>query len=249
MFFTMERDEKELCTVLSTGRQGERDRMLFLLSPSLGLIKARVYGAQKSAKSIKAPLFSEGVFSLYKDTRNNISLKDVDIINLRDEISTDMDKTVSASLIAELCMNAKAYDEQLYAIAAKNLDALCLDISYKRVVIAFIIKYLSHMGSFGDYECCPICQKVYSNDEVLGYNSQIGASCCQNCSQGEGNLLLPPNARAFIREAIKADNTAVFSFKISEVQEDRIFRFLLRLLKATSLFEIKTLSSGIWRLI
>lgn len=245
----MERDQKGLCTVLNSERSGERDRILTLFSPSLGLIKARSYGAQKSAKSIKAPLFSDAVFSLYSAGGNRISIKDVDIVNLRDGITEDIDKTTAALLFSELSILAKSYDKELYMLLTRALDALDIGICYKRVVIMFIIKYLSISGSFGDYERCPVCQKVYSESEVLGYNSLIGASCCQDCSTGEESLLLPPKARAFIRECVKADSMAIFSFRISENQEDRIFRFLLRLLKASFPLEIKTLSSGIWPLL
>ena len=108
MFFSMERDSKGLFTVLNSERTGERDRLLTLISPSEGLLKARVYGAQKSARSIKVPLFSDGVFSLYHASRNKISVKDVEIINLRDGILSDIDKTTSAVLFSELVMNARS---------------------------------------------------------------------------------------------------------------------------------------------
>lgn len=246
MFFSMERDSKGLFTVLNSERTGERDRLLTLISPSEGLLRARVYGAQKSARSIKVPLFSDGVFSLYHASRNKISVKDVEIINLRDGILSDIDKTTSAVLFSELVMNARSSDESLYRLLTRALDALEVDLPYKRVVIMFVIRFLSLGGTFGDYEHCPVCQRVYSDDEILGYNNQIGASCCQNCSTGDGGLILPPNARAFIRESIKAGDDEVFSFRISDAQEDRIFRFLLRLLRASSIVEIRTLSSGLW---
>ena len=173
-------------------------------------------------------------------------MKDVEIINLRDGILSDIDKTTSAVLFSELVMNARSSDESLYRLLTRALDALEVDLPYKRVVIMFVIRFLSLGGTFGDYEHCPVCQRMYSDDEILGYNNQIGASCCQNCSTGDGGLILPPNARAFIRESIKAGDDEVFSFRISDAQEDRIFRFLLRLLRASSIAEIRTFSSGLW---
>ena len=242
----MERDEKGLFTVLNSERAGERDRILSLFSPTEGIVKARIYGAQKSAKSIKAPLFSDGIFSLYHAGGTKVSIKDVDIMNLRDGILLDFDYTSSAMLFSELVMKSRSFGDELYRLLTRSLDALSLSLPYKRVVIAFIIKFLSLEGTLGDYEHCPICQRVYSKDEVLGYNNQLGASCCQNCSTGESGLILPPHARAFIRESIKAQSDEIYTFKISEAQEDRIFRFLLRLLKSSAQVEMKTLSSGIW---
>lgn len=244
----MERDHKGLFTVINSERSGERDRIITILSPSEGLLKARIYGAQKSAKSVKAPLFSDAVFSLYGQP-GHLSVKDIDVINLRSGILDDIDRTTAAVLFSELAMASKIYDRPLYDLVAKALDALSIGLDYKRVCIMFIIKYLSMLGTFGDYEHCPVCQKVYSEDEILGYNSLVGASCCQNCSTGEENLLLPPNARAFIRESIKAEDDRILLFGLSDNQEERIFRFLLRLLKASFPSELKTLSSGMWPLL
>lgn len=245
----MERDLKGLCTVLSSERKGERDRELTLISSDRGVIRARVYGAQKSAKSIKAPLFSDGVFSLYRAGENRISVRDVDIISLRDSILEDIDRATSANLFAELAIKSRVYDENLYMLLTRSLDALALDLGYKRTVIAFVVKFLSMYGTFGDYEHCPVCQRVYSPDEILGYNNRIGASCCQECSTGEEGLILPPKARVFIRECIRRDFSDIFTFSVSEAQEDRIFRFLLRLLLSSFPARIESLSCGIWTLI
>ncbi len=244
----MDRDRKGLYTTLNSERIGERDRIITLVSPSDGIIKVRIYGSQKSAKSIKAPLFSDGVFSLYEAKSNSFSLKDADITALRENILTDLDRTNAASLFSEIIMKARFFDERSYPLLTLCLDALDIGLSYKRTVIIFIIKFLFLYGILSDYTTCPVCQKVYSENEVLGYNRAVGASCCQDCSSGEDGLILPPNARAFIREAIRAGSSSVFSFGLSSTQEDRIFRFLLRLLKASFPLEINTLSAGLWPL-
>ena len=244
----MQRDEKLLGTVINSERSGERDRIISIITPSDGLIRARVYGAQKSSKSIKAPLFSEGIFSIYVPANSNVSLKDADITNIRSEINGDLDRITAATLFSELSLSSRFYDMELYNLLALSLDSLALGIDYKRITIIFIIKFLTLEGSLSDYESCPVCQKVYSKDEILGYNNVVGSSCCQNCSTGEDRLILPPQARHFIRECIIKDFKSIISFNISSQQEDRIFRFMLRLLSAKKENGIKTLSSGIWPL-
>ena len=245
----MQRDEKLLGTVINSERSGERDRIISIITPSDGLIRARVYGAQKSSKSIKAPLFSEGIFSIYVPANSNVSLKDADITNIRSEINGDLDRITAATLFSELSLSSRFYDMELYNLLALSLDSLALGIDYKRITIIFIIKFLTLEGSLSDYESCPVCQKVYSKDEILGYNNRIGASCCQECSTGEEGLILPPKARVFIRECIRRDFSDIFTFSVSEAQEDRIFRFLLRLLLSSFPARIESLSCGIWTLI
>ncbi len=242
----MQRDEKALAVVIKSENVGERDRVLTLLTSSGIIVRSRVYGAQKSAKSIKAPLFSEAVFSLYYKSESNVSVKDVDIINLRSEIGEDLDSLTAASLFSELILRYLSHDEDVYSLLSKCLDSLSLRINYKRICIIFILKFLTLAGVLSDYESCPVCFKRYSKDEILGYNSLVGESCCQNCSTGEEDLILPSNARLFISECIKRDFDSILSFNISEKQEDRIFRFLLRLVDKKTEGGLKTLSSGLW---
>ena len=64
----MEHEAKGLGIVIRTENARESDRVCTIFSPSLGLIRAMSYGARKSVKSIKAPLYTEGTFSLEKNS-------------------------------------------------------------------------------------------------------------------------------------------------------------------------------------
>ena len=77
----MDRDSKGLAVVLRSERLRENDRLLTLLSVPLGLVSVVSYGARKSIRCVRAPLYTEGVFSLSLSRGNRWSLKDIDVIS------------------------------------------------------------------------------------------------------------------------------------------------------------------------
>ena len=243
----MERDVKGLCLVLKTENTGERDRLLTLFSPSLGMLRCRVYGAQKSKKAAQRPLYSEGNFSLYSvPEKHQWSYKDSDIIAERHEILEDLDRTVAASLFSELIMTSRSEDPYLYELISGAFDRLTVGEDWRRVTISFVVKFLSFFGTLPGFSECPVCQKVYDEREVLGYNDREGTPCCSACDTAEGAMLLPPNARRFLGRTLEVEFGDTFLLGISEVMTERIFRYVLRLLMRSYPTGLKTLSSGLW---
>lgn len=247
---TMERDIKSLAVVVRSGKKGERDRSLTLFSPSLGLLDATVYGAQKSPKALQIPLYSEGNFSIYHmGGPGRYSLKDADIIADRHAILEDIDLSVAASLFSELVMLAKNTDAELYRLYVDSLDELSSGTGHKRVVIAFIIHFLNFFGILGGFDFCPVCQRDYQENEVLGYNSKDGVVCCQACDDFSRALILPPNARRFLARTLELSIHDAMRLNISTEQTDRVFSYVLRLLKTVFPSRIRTLETGLWNLV
>lgn len=243
----MERDVKSLASVIKSEKKGERDRLLTLFSPSMGLFPVIVYGAQKSSKALQIPLYCEGNFSVYHmPEHNRYSLKDADIIADRHVLLEDMDLMMSSSLLSELVMLSKSPDAELYRLYVDALDALCLFHGYKRVVIAFIIHFLNLFGILGGFDFCPVCQRGYHEDEILGYNVAEGVVCCLACDDFSQTMILPPNARKFLARTLELPFHDSLQLNISSAQTDRIFSYVLRLLKIVFPSRIRTLETGLW---
>lgn len=243
----MERDIKGLCLVLNTENTGERDKLITLFSPSLGLIRVRVYGAQKSRKAAQIPLWSEGNFSLYSvPEKHQWSYKDSDIIAERHEILEDIDRTVAASLFSELVITSRSEDPYLYGLITGALDRLSVGEDHRRVSISFIIKFLSFFGTLPGFDACPVCQKVYHDDDILGYNDLEGTPSCSSCDTADGAMLLPPNARKFLQRTLEMDFADTFRLNVSPMMTERIFRYSLRLLMRSYPIVLRSLSSGLW---
>lgn len=244
--FGMERDSKGLAIVIKSTKIRERDRLLTLFSPSLGIVNAVSYGARKSIKGIKAPLYTEGTFSLEKG-RGGMTLKDIDVISTHDALLEDLDSAQSAMLFSDLILTARSSEPELYALYTAALDALESE-SFEKVTVEFLVHFLSLEGISGDYTTCPICGKDYDKAEILGFSSSEGVPVCQDCDTMNGALLLPPNARAYLKRSLELDFQDSLDLHVSEEQEHRIFRYLLRTLPFSFPGKLRSLEYGIWRI-
>ena len=120
----MDRDTKGLAVVARSERIRENDRMLTLFSPSLGIVKVISYGARKSIRCVRAPLYTEGVFSISLSRSSSWSLKDIDVISTHDYLSEDLEKNMAASLFSEIVISGRDASAELYSLYTSALDAL-----------------------------------------------------------------------------------------------------------------------------
>lgn len=241
----MDRDSKSLAIVVKTIKVRENDRLITLLSPDRGLFDVYVYGARKSVKSVKAPLYTEGVFSLYqKGEGGKISLKDIDVISTHDGISESLDATVAASLFSELVIKGMAHDASVYKLYAEALDALESD-SIDKVVAVFILSYLSMSGLSGDYQHCPSCQRKYNEVETLGFSAPMGVAVCPECDTMNGELILPKNARLYAARVLELSFKDAIQLNIGQEQVKRIAGYLKRCLRYSFPSHLNTLDLGL----
>ena len=242
----MEHDAKGLGIVIRTENARESDRVSTIFSPSLGIVKAISYGARKSIRSIKAPLYTEGTFSLEKSVRSGRwSIRDIDVISTHDYLSEDLEKNMAAALFSDLVITSRSADPRMYKLYTDAIDLL-EDTAMESVAIAFIVHFLSAEGLSGDYVACPVCMRPYGDDEVLGFSSMEGVPVCSECDTMNSSLILPPNARRFVRRTLELDIRDAVLLSVSDMQRHRIFRYFLRLLGISFPGKLRSIESGIW---
>ncbi len=242
----MEHDSKGLAIVIKSDKIRENDRMLTLFSPSLGILHVVSYGARKSIRTVKAPLYTEGNFSL-ENSRKGTVLKDIDVIATHDALLDDLDRVQSAMLFSDLVLTSRSADPELYALYTSALDALETE-PYEKVTVEFIVHFLLIEGLSPDFTHCPVCSRPFRQDEILGFSASEGVPVCHDCDTMQGTLLLPPNARAYLRRSVELSFSEALSLVVSEEQEHRIFRYLLRTLPFSFPGKLRSLEFGIWNI-
>lgn len=241
----MERDTKGLAIVINHTKARESDLRLTLLTPDRGLLNAYVFGSRKSIKTIKAPLYTEGNFSLYQNGENGyMTIKDIDVLSTHDVIFESLDRITMASLFSELIIEAKDVDAYLYGLYVSSLDGLESNRS-DLVASVFITKYLKHLGLCGNWHICPDCGREYASDEILGFSSFDRVAVCSECDTMDKALILPPNARRFLVSASEDNIRNCYSARISDEQIHRILGYLIRTLRIVFPSRLKTLDSGL----
>lgn len=240
----MERDFKTLAIAIKREQVREKDLLLTLLTPDNGIIYALSYGSLKSNKAIKVPLYSEGSFSLFKKSASSFYIKDAEIISEHEESKNSIVKIGWTSLFSELIIKGKGSDSLIYRLFTSVLDRIN-DENIDNCAIYFIVHYLSWMGLGGDWENCPECGKRFGEEEILGYSALVNAPCCSSCDTLSSSLILPPNARRYLKRISEVDIDEALSFSISSLQSHRITRYLTRLLQFSFPLQLKTIESGL----
>lgn len=231
----MDRNESAPAIVVRSARQGERDRMLTLLSPVWGLRRTLVYGAQKSRKAVKASLYTEAVFHVYNNReRGLVSLVDLDVIATHEAVLSSLEASFAASLMAEIVIAEKGEGPLgWYRLLTDCLDAL-EGCDYRAVASQFILRALALAGHGSDFRTCPVCGAAYGESEIVGFSGQILAPCCQKCDSEGMSLILPPNARRYLADSLDVPLPRALSFRISPLMLTRILGYLVRLYSAES---------------
>lgn len=220
--------------------------MVTLLSPSIGCVKVLVYGAQKSTKAIKAPLYTEGTFVLYHNReRDSWSLVDISYISLHENLTETIVTSAAAALLCELILLQRGADAaRYYALLTEAIDILDEE-NYERVASQFILHYLDISGFGTDFITCPSCQREYSPDEILGFSLQLDVPVCHDCDTMGGDFILPPSARAYMRDSQRSTLSHASTFRISDMMAHRIFRYLVRYASYALGTELKSVKSGL----
>lgn len=251
MFFTlyaMDRDQKGLAIAVRSVDSGENSRIITLLGPSIGIIEAVFYGARKSTRGIKVPVYAEGSYSLYRNGENGRwSIKDVDVISYHEPVSQDLGKSMAAMLFSELAMASGSADAMLYSLFVSALDAL-EDHDEEKVAIDYIVHYMSSFGQSGNWRSCPLCQREYRDDEVIGFSAMEGVASCSDCDTMSMSFPLPPNARKYLMRTLELGFGDALRLSASKEQTHRIFRYMLRTLGMVFPGRLRSLEHGIWDL-
>lgn len=241
----MDRDSKGLGIVIKSDDARSSDRLISILTPDRGILKAYAYGARKSIRGIKAALYTEGNFSLYQKGENGpLSLKDIDVISTHEYIYSNLERISIASLFSEIVIKGQDPDALCYGIFVDSIDGL-ESHNPELVGAVFLLKYLKWAGLSGNWRECPLCSRSYIPDEVLGFSLSEKVAVCSDCDTSGMSNILPMNARLFCARVLELKTKEALFLNISDEQIHRIFRYLVRTLSLVFPTSINTIESGI----
>lgn len=197
----MERSLALDAVVVGSRRTGEANRELTLLSPALGLVRATIYGGQKSKKAQRPPLFSFGKFYLERSGRGGFYTLREAALSPRCPFGYDLDQFAIASFVAELAAVLGGPDpKEAYALAVaafEALEAAAGEAARSAVLIQFVWRLMEVAGLVGDLSSCPVCDRPYASGEFAFYNRSLNFFTCRACAD-ETSLFLGPGARRYL---------------------------------------------------
>lgn len=238
----MERNIKTRAIVLSVRKYGELHKALTLLCHDLGFVDAFIYGGRKGRKTALAPLFSINTVELYHNpVKKEYSVTEAVSTFIPDAITNDLGCTYAASFFCEIIAKTPTDEPaQVFSLLGNALNALEENPEIrKRITAVFILKLMQLSGTAPDLQNCPVCDKTYSDNEVLFFSEAMGVPCCKSCSDSE-RLILLPGSRRYLRYTMNLDFSEAIAVELNPAAEQRIYTYMLRWAETFSQTHLKT---------
>ncbi len=179
--------------VLSRFDLGEADRVLTLITPGIGKLKAIAKGVRRPTSRLGGSLepFAELTIALARGRTFDI-VTQVSVghawLNLRD----DLESTATAWYIAELAdrsLEERHAAEPLYALLRRAYELLDAAMAPARVARWYEMHLLDELGVRPEVDRCVECDRVLESDERFRWVPPLGGVVCERCPG-------PPHDRA-----------------------------------------------------
>lgn len=200
---------------------GERDKLVWVLTDSRGILRAFVRGAKniKSPKCAGTGLLSYSSLTVFEG-RDSYSIDEAVTIEQFIGLHKDVADMSLGQYFCELCLNlcptGQEAGEQLRLI----LNSLYLLSNQKRpalqIKVCFEMRLIALSGYMPDLVMCAECG-AYEAPEMV-FVPHTGKLYCASCAEKHGiqGVRLPIAAVTALRHTVYADFEKLFSFELKE---------------------------------
>ncbi|MBQ3331663.1 MAG: DNA repair protein RecO [Ruminococcus sp.] len=207
--------------VLKQQNIGERDRLVWVLTDSHGILRAFARGAEniKSPKCAGTGLLSYAALTVFEG-RDSCSIDEAEALEQFIGLRQDIEDMSLAQYFCELCLHLcpegqEAADHlrlvlnSLYLLSRKKRPAL-------QIKTCFEMRLITLCGYMPDLVMCAACG-VYEAPEMV-FVPQSGRLFCAACADrlGVRGARLPIAAVTALRHTVYADFDRLFSFSLKE---------------------------------
>ena len=200
---------------------GERDRLVWVLTASHGILRAFARGAKniKSAKSAATSLLVYSDLSIFEG-RDSYSIDEASAIEQFIGLRADVENLSLAQYFSDLCLNLCPAGQEAQEHLRLMLNALYLLSNRKRpplmIKICFEMRLITLTGYMPDLVMCAECGE-YESDEMV-FVPHTGRLYCASCADRSGvqGVRLPRASITALRHTVYADFDKLFSFELKE---------------------------------
>jgi DNA repair protein RecO (recombination protein O) len=202
---------------------GEKDRLVFVLTKSNGIIRAFAKGANniKNQKCAATSLLAYSRLTIYK-SRDSYIIGDAQSIKIFSKLRNDVVKMCLAQYFCELALVICPREMKAEKYLSLVLNSLYLLSEGKRagdlIKPCLEMRLASMSGYMPDLRMCSVCGEYQPN--MMCFLPNRGVLECADCRTDvhEPAVLLNPSALTALRHTVYADDDKLFSFALP--QED-----------------------------
>ena len=200
----MSRNLKGEVIVLKSTRLQEFHKIVYLISPTFGVVQAIAHGAYKGKGKLGAAteLFACSTAYLYYDpVKKSYKITEMEPLSFFDAIREDLARFYTASLMAEVILKSygggEGYD-QVYRLLKEALVELDSGAASDRVEIQYLWRLVGLLGFRPGIEACSSCGRSFSGGAVFRRSGDelLCEECAASLSDGIEGESLPLSAGA-----------------------------------------------------
>lgn len=205
--------------IISENFVNDYDKMLVMLTPTLGKISCSAKGARKNKSTLLAStqFLCFGEYILYKNPTSDVyNMNSCDIIEVFYNIRIDLEKLKIVSEITKIIQKVTTENEDNYKILQLYLNTLYV-ISEKEknmdlVIATFKIRLLAILG----YAPCIIkCTECGESENLNFFSFKSNGFKCSNCAkQDKGGISILEVTKNAIQYSVLSEPKKLYSFEI-----------------------------------
>ncbi len=207
--------------VLKQQNIGERDKLVWVLTQSHGILRAFARGAKniKSPKSAGTGLLSYSDMTFFEG-RDSYSIDEAVSLNQFIGLRSDIENMSLAQYFCELCLALCPTGQEADEHLRLALNSLYLLSEHKKpplqVKVCFEMRLIALTGYMPDLVMCADCG-IYEKPEMV-FVPHTGRLYCSDCAEKSGvqGFRLPIAAITALRHTVYADFEKLFSFELKE---------------------------------
>lgn len=198
---------------------GEQDKLVTVLTDSLGVIRAFVRRAKniKSPKCASTGLLCYSEFSIFEN-KGTYSIDEAQSIEMFIKLRNDVRNMSLAQYFCELCLNLcpKEHEAKDYLRLTLNaLHLLCTGKKEPLLIKACVeMRLLCLCGYMPDLVMCPDCG-TYEAQTMIFFPKSSKLYCTDCIKNIQGGIVAPLSVITALRHTVYADFEKLFSFSLS----------------------------------
>lgn len=221
--------------VVSVTALGEHDKLLTVLSDSLGAISVSAKGATSRHNNLKAMtrVFCFGEFVLYDKKNGYYTISEVSPITDFMGLANDIERLETANDLVKFVKYTAVENEESGELLRLLLNSLHLlantDKSISLVKCVYFLKSLECMGLPPVTEECAVCG---GNSETMVFAPEAGGTVCEECAKDyEPRMVIKNRSRRFIGYVLCSEMKAAFGVKADEALYGEVLEAIEMFLK------------------
>lgn len=214
---------REQGVVLRTFRLGESDRIVTLVTPGRGKVRAVAKGVRKTRSRFGGRLEPLSHVSLLmyegRQVRAAGSGDQLDVVTQVETVESfravreDLDRLGKATAMLEVTDHVAQEHQaspRLFAMLVGALRALA-QRDAPLLVPAYFLKLLALEGFHPRLEACGGCGTGAGNELLVAFDVGEGGALCRGCAGRTGALAVSPEALALVRQVLGGDLAAALA--------------------------------------